>query len=160
MTEVAYSFDTFLPKTGEQQDKELKKSSLRIIKNRRQPKGIAPLKFIAAAIMVIVVSVVMIYSQVILTELTSEVSFYEKQIANLNTEYTRLQSELEATTSIKTLEEAAENKLGLSKIDSSQVEYVSLTGTDEITVAKTGGKYLIKEYWDNFVSFIGEYIPF
>lgn len=162
LTEVAfdYNLENFAAKTGTEQDKELKTRSLRIIKNRRQAKTIAPVKVILAAVMVIVVSVIMIYSQVVLTELTSEVSFYEKQIANLNTEYMRLQGELEATTSIKTLEEAAENKLGLAKIDSSQVEYVSLTGTDEITVAQTGGKYLLKEYWDNFIRFIGEYIPF
>lgn len=160
MTEVAYSFENFAPKTGEQQDKELKTSSLRIIKNRRQAKTVAPVKIILAAVMIIAVCIVMIYSQVVLTELTSEVGFYEKQITNLNTEYIRLQGELEATTSIKTLEEAAENKLGLTKIDSSQVEYVSLTGTDEISVAQTGGKYLLKQYWNSFIEFIGEYLTF
>ncbi len=160
MTEVAYNLETFAGKTAEQQDKELKTSSLRIIENRRKAKVVAPVKIILASIMALTISIVMIYSQVVLTELTSEVSFYENQITELNTEYVRLQGELEAITSIKTLEEAAETKLGLTKIDSSQVEYVSLTGIDEISVAHTGGKYLIKEYWDNFVNFIAEYLPF
>ena len=160
MTEVAYNLETFIPKTAEQHDTELKTRSLRIIKNHRKAKVIAPIKVILASALAIAVSVIMIYSQVVLTELTSEVSFYENQLTELNTEYVRLQGELEATTSIKTLEEAAETKLGLAKIDSSQVEYVSLTGTDEISVARTGGKYLIKEYWDNFVNFLAEYIPF
>ena len=160
MTEVAYNLETFIPKTAEQHDTELKTRSLRIIKNHRKAKVIAPIKVILASALAIAVSVIMIYSQVVLTELTSEVSFYENQLTELNTEYVRLQGELEATTSINTLEEAAETKLGLAKIDSSQVEYVSLTGTDEISVARTGGKYLIKEYWDNFVNFLAEYIPF
>ena len=160
MTEVAYNLENFAAKTAEQQDKELKSSSLRIIKNRRKVKVVAPVKVIFASALAIVISVIMIYSQVVLTELTSEVSFYENQLTELNTEYVRLQGELEATTSIKTLEEAAETKLGLAKIDSSPVEYVSLTGADEISVARTGGKYLIKEYWDNFVDFLAEYIPF
>ena len=160
MTEIAYNLENFVAKTAEQHDKELKTRSLRIIKNRRKAKVIAPVKVILASAMAIVISVVMIYSQVVLTELTSEVSFYENQLTELDTEYVRLQSELEATTSIKTLEEAAETKLGLTKIDSSQVEYVSLTGSDEITVARTGGKYLVKEYWDSFVEFIGAYLPF
>ncbi|MBQ4547490.1 MAG: cell division protein FtsL [Oscillospiraceae bacterium] len=159
MTEIAYNLETFAPKTAEQHDKELKTRSLRIIKNRRKAKVIAPVKIILGGALALVISVIMIYSQVVLTELTSEVSFYENQITELNTEYVRLQSELEATTSIKTLEEAAETKLGLAKIDSSQVEYVSLTGTDEISVAHTGGKYLLKQYWDNFVDFIAEYLP-
>lgn len=159
MTEIAYSFETFAPKTAEQHDKELKTRSLRIIKNHRKAKVIAPIKIILAAAVAIVVCITMIYSQVVLTELTSEVSFYENQLTELDTEYVRLQGELEATTSIKTLEEAAETKLGLAKIDSSQVEYVSLTGTDEISVAHTGGKYLIKQYWESFVEFIAEYLP-
>ena len=160
MTEVAYNLETFIPKTAEQHDTELKTRSLRIIKNHRKAKVIAPIKVILASALAIAVSVIMIYSQVVLTELTSEVSFYENQLTELNTEYVRLQGELEATTSIKTLEEAAETKLGLAKIDSSQVEYVNLTGADEISVARTGGKYLIKEYWDNFMDFLAEYIPF
>ena len=158
--EVAYVLENFAAKTAVEQDKELKSRSLRIIQNRRKEKGIAPAKIILGAIMTIVICVVMIYSQVVLTELTSEVGFYENQITDLNTEYVRLQSELEASTSIKTLEEAAENKLGLAKIDSSQVEYVSLTGTDDITVAQTGGIYLVVQYWNNFVAFIAEYLPF
>lgn len=160
MTEVAYNLENFAAKTAEQQDKELKTSSLRMIKNRRKAKVVAPVKIILASAMAIVISIIMIYSQVVLTELTSEVSFYENQLTELDTEYVRLQGELEATTSIKTLEEAAETKLGLAKIDSSQVEYVSLTGTDEISVARTGGKYLVKQYWDSFVEFIAEYLPF
>lgn len=158
--EVAYNFENFAAKTADEHDEELRTRSLRIIKNRRAVKAIAPVKIILGAAMVIAVCIIMIYSQVVLTELTSEVSFYENQITELNTEYVRLQSELEASTSIKTLEEAAESKLGLAKIDSSQVEYVSLTGSDEITIARTGGKYLIVEYWNNFLEFIGEYLPF
>ena len=160
MTEVAYNLDNFAAKTAEQQDKELKTSSLRMIKNRRKAKVVAPVKVILASAVALVISVIMIYSQVVLTELTSEVSFYENQIVDLDTEYVRLQSELESITSIKTLEEAAETKLGLSKIDSSQVEYVNLTGGDEITVAHVSGKYLIKENWENFVNFISEYLKF
>ena len=160
MVEVAYNLENFAAKTAEQHDTELKTRSLRIIKNRRKTKVIAPVKVILASAMAIVISIVMIYSQVVLTELTSEVSFYENQLTELDTEYVRLQGELEATTSIKTLEEAAETKLGLAKIDSSQVEYVNLTGDDAISVARTGGQYLIKQYWDNFVEFIAEYLPF
>ena len=57
---------------------------------------------------------------------------YESKISALDTERMRLEGELEASTSIKTLEESAEKNLGLSKIDSSQIEYVNLTGDDEI----------------------------
>ena len=158
--EIAYDLENFVAKTGDEHDAELKKRTLRIIENRRRVKAVAPVKIILAAVVAVAICVTMIYSQVVLTELTSEVGFYENRITELDTEYVRLQSKLEAITSIKTLEEAAENELGLAKIDSSQVEYVNLTGEDQITVARTGGKYLIEEYWNSFVSFIAEYLPF
>ena len=103
MVEVAYNLENFAAKTAEQHDTELKTRSLRIIKNRRKTKVIAPVKVILASAMAIVISIVMIYSQ---------------------------------------------------------VEYVNLTGDDQISVARTGGKYLIKENWDNFVNFIAEYLNF
>ena len=150
--EVAYDLDNFAAKTEEQHDEELKTRSLRVIKNRRKEKSVAPLRFILDAMVVIIVALVMIYSQVVLTELTAEVNSYDTKISALDTERMRLEGALEASTSIKTL--------GLSKIDSSQIEYVNLTGDDEISVAKTGGKYLIEQYWNDFIEFIAEYLHF
>ena len=158
--EIAYNLDNFAAKTEQQHDEELKTRSLRVIKNRRKQKSVAPVKFILDAVAVIAVALIMIYSQVVLTELTAEVNSYESMISALDTERMRLEGELEASTSIKTLEETAEKSLGLSKIDSSQIEYVNLTGEDEISVAKTGGKYLIEQYWNDFIEFIAEYLPF
>lgn len=160
MYEVAYDLSAFVPKTEEEHDKELKASSLRLIKNRRTEKTVAPVKLILGAALVIVIATVMIYSQVVLTELTAEVNSYESKIGNLDSEYMRLEAEMEASTSIKTLEETAEKQLGFSKIDSSQIEYVNLTGEDEITVTKTGGKYFLKEQWQKIVNAVREYLPF
>ena len=158
--EVAYDLDNFAAKTEEQHDEELKTRSLRLVKTRRKQKTVAPFKFILDAVAIIAVALVMIYSQVVLTELTAEVNSYESKISALDTERMRLEGELEASTSIKTLEDSAEKNLGLSKIDSSQIEYVNLTGDDEISVAKTSGKYLIEQYWNDFIEFIAEYLPF
>lgn len=160
MYEVAYDLSAFVPKTEEEHDKELKESSLRLIKNRRTEKTVAPVKLILGAALIIVIATVMIYSQVVLTELTAEVNSYESKIGNLDNEYMRLEAEMEASTSIKNLEETAEKQLGFCKIDSSQIEYVNLTGEDEIIVAKTGGKYLLKEQWQKIVNAVREYLPF
>ena len=115
--EVAYDLDNFAAKTEEQHDEELKTRSLRLVKTRRKQKTVAPFKFILDAVAIIAVALVMIYSQVVLTELTAEVNSYESKISALDTERMRLEGELEASTSIKTLEESAEKNLGLSKID-------------------------------------------
>ena len=160
MVEVAYDLSGFIAKTEEEHDEELKKRSLHLIKSRRQEKTVAPLKILLGAIITIMIASVMIYSQVVLTELTAETNSYESKIQALNNEHTRLEGELEASTSIKAIEESAENRLGLSKIDSSQIEYVNLTDSDNVKVVKTGGKYAAAELWNSVVEFFAEYLPF
>ncbi len=158
--EVAYDLNKFAAKTEKEHDQELKSRSLRLIKNRRKVKTVAPVKLIFGVLLVITVASIMIYGQVVLTELTAEANSYQTKLTNLDAEYMRLNGELEASTSIKKLEEAAENQLGLSKIDSSQVEYINLTSSDDIAVAKTGGKYLFEQYWNDIIDFIAEYLQF
>lgn len=153
--EVTLLLDNFAAKTEEQHDEELKSRSLHLVKTRRQTKTIAPFKIVMITIAIVVISSVMILSRVMLTELTEDANSYEKKITKLNTEYTRLEAELEAKTSIKTIAEAAESSLGLSKIDSSQIEYVNLTNNDEVKVAKSTGEKIKEEaanYWEKFVS--------
>ena len=96
--EIAYNLDNFAAKTEQQHDEELKTRSLRVIKNRRKQKSVAPVKFILDAVAVIAVALIMIYSQVVLTELTAEVNSYESKISALDTERMRLEGELEAST--------------------------------------------------------------
>ena len=158
--ETAYDLNNFTAKTEKEHDEEIRSRAFHLVKSRRQAKSIAPIKVVLCFVAVVAVCALMIYSQAVLTELTAEVNSYSGKMTVLNAEYTRLSGELETTTSIKTLEESAEKKLGLSKIDSSQVEYVNLTGADEISVAKTGGKYLIEEYWNNLIGTVKEYLPF
>lgn len=158
--ETAYDLNNFTAKTEKEHDEEIRTRAIHLVKSRRQTKSVAPIKIVLCSIAFVAVCALMIYSQAVLTELTAEVNSYSGKMTVLNAEYVRLAGELETTTSIKTLEESAEKKLGLSKIDSSQVEYVNLTGADEINVAKTGGKYLAEEYWNGFVSTLKEYLPF
>lgn len=135
-SEVVLMLDNFSAKTEEQHDEELKQRSLHLIQTKRQVKKIAPIKLLLIAVAVIMISSVMIYSRVVLTELTEDANSYQTKISKLNTEYERLEAELEAKTSIKAITEAAEKDLGLSKIDSSQIEYVKLTDNDSVAVEK------------------------
>lgn len=160
MVEVAYDLSGFVAKTEEQHDEELKTRSLHLIKSRRQEKTVAPLKIIIGAMITILIASIMIYSQAVLTEITAETNSYESKIQELMNEHTRLEGELEASTSIKAIEESAESRLGLSKIDSSQIEYVNLTDSDEVIVTKTGGKYVVNELWNDITEFLAEYLPF
>ena len=71
MTEVVYNLENFAAKTAEQQDKELKNSSLRIIKNRRKVKVVAPVKDLFGAVFFI--SVGMMVNPTIIVEYISPI---------------------------------------------------------------------------------------
>lgn len=154
--EVTLLLDNFAAKTEEQHDEELKRRSLHLVNSRRQPRTVAPLKIALAVLAVIAVASVMIYSRVVLTELTEDANSYTTKISELNTEYNRLEAELEAKTSIKAIAEAAEKDLGLSKIDSGQVEYVNLTDSDDIAVAESRTESIKKtvlSFWERVTGF-------
>jgi len=78
----------------------------------------------------------------------------------LDSERVRLSAQLEAGESMKSLEDSAVNGLGLTKIDSSQVEYVNLAGTDKIEVANVSSSFVISQWWNSLISSVREYIGF
>jgi len=158
--EAAYDLNTFAGKTVGETEQDLRRRTLRLVKNRRKPQQLLSYKTIMLVVAVLAACVTMIYSRVVLTELTEEANGYQQKLTVLNAEYIRLSGELEAASSIKTLEETAESDLGLSKIESSQVQYVNLTSEDHIVVADEKGLGWLGTLWGSFTALFEEYNPF
>ncbi len=69
-----------------------------------------------------------------LTELNSRISEAETRLSELQSEQVRLESELASKTSIANVNEyALEN--GMTLADSNQINYITVSGTDTVTVA-------------------------
>ena len=156
----AYDLSIFDNKPAEEVDRDIKIRTLRVIKSRRRVRAVAPYKIILAVIAALAVTTLMIYSRVMLMELNAEIGNYQERITVMESEYVRLSAELESSTAMKTLEKSAVDDLGLTKIDSSQIEYMNLAAEDKIEVAKVRGSFVIAQWWDSFISWIGEYISF
>ncbi|MEG2653667.1 MAG: hypothetical protein RSA17_08810 [Ruthenibacterium sp.] len=74
-----------------------------------------------------------LYLQTNVTELSAKVESQQAELVNLQSEYTYLSNELEMKTSLKNVEEYATTRLGLVKLDQSQVVYVQRNPGSTIT---------------------------
>ncbi len=97
-----------------------------------------------------------INSYVQLNEVYSDISEATTQLNELRSENVRMQTELEGQASIRNIKEYAEERLGLQKIDQSQIQYIQIQTEDEVIVEEPEQNIFIKiKHW--FVDLI-EYL--
>ena len=89
---------------------------------------------IIISVLLVAVFALMIVSRVQLTELNDQISASREELAILQSETSRLTNELSAKTSAESVDAyASEN--GMKKIESHQIEYITVDGGDKIEVA-------------------------
>ena len=75
-----------------------------------------------------------------LNELTAEIGSLKSDLAEAESENTRLGLEIERGTNLSDVEEYAKNQLGMSKLDRSQTQYISLDDSDKVVVKEDDQK--------------------
>lgn len=94
-------------------------------KKKRSP--VFPLiELLTPAIAAVIVLAGVITNQIDVSRLTAEQSRLNDQLAQLQNDCTDLEAQLAARTSVTAVEDYAENTLGLTKLDKSQVEFVEI----------------------------------
>ena len=88
----------------------------------------------AALLLGLIVSVV--YSQAKLTELNGQINTARAELTAAGSEYDYLSTKMGEITSRSSLQEVAEGRLGLVKLDASQITYVRLE--EDSVIEKTG----------------------
>ena len=91
-----------------------------------------------AALFVMVLAIVcaILYNKMILTELTSQIEDAQAQYELLKNDNRLMQVALENKTSLRTIQEIAENELGMAKVESYQVQYIDLGAGDRVVLAR------------------------
>ena len=79
-----------------------------------------------------------LFCQMQLTELNTEVSKANTKLDELTAENVSLTTKQVNSLDMNQVEEYATDKLGMVKLDNSQIEYVTLTNPDTVTVAESG----------------------
>lgn len=99
-----------------------------------------------------------IYAKAEESRLYKEASRLENQLAVISSDNVIMQSELEAKTNIKYVEEYAENVLGLQKLDKAQIEYIELQKENVIRVTQAEDENFfvsIKNWFNGALEYIG-----
>ena len=142
----AYDISVFEDENFENQDLHKKNKVIKIPKKKieqakRRKRN--PLKltvsFLFSAVVVAVVGMI-IYSQVQLTELNQKISEAQETLENSQSEYTQMQMNVDAKYTTSIIEEYAQDKLGMTKANSSQKEFVDLSSGDKAKVIEKEDK--------------------
>lgn len=99
-----------------------------------------------------------IYGKVEVTAVYNEISAETKNVEMLQSENVRMKAELDARMSLKSVEEYAENNLGLTKLDKSQINYVRIQSENIVEIPETEKDFFVKvkETFSNIVDIILE----
>ena len=130
-TNVAYDFSAFEARPQEQPKAQPQRVPIKKVavnpNTRVVAVGMSPLRIVAILLLIICVAAAMLISRVQLAETINTVNEANDQYKVLQAEGVRLNLQLEGTVSLKNAEDYATKQLGMSKLDNSQIEYVTLT---------------------------------
>lgn len=105
---------------------------------RRRKKARVRPGLLACIAILTVTAAYILFCQMQLTELTTQVSRKNDTLNELTAENVSLTTRQMSSVNLDEVEEYAVNTLGMVKMDNSQIEYVSLTNPDTVTVADSG----------------------
>lgn len=156
----AYDFALFEPKR--QQEAPQKKSNIielpkeQLEKNRRT--RINPLKaisiFLAFTVMLGIVGTI-VYGQVQLTELTEQLNSASKTLDESKSVYTQYKMKSDSQFSLQAVESYATDKLGMKKVEQSQVEPIELSSGDKTQVVqKDQNSNWLSSLWNAIVQLL------
>lgn len=121
-------------------EQRTERRTLRVVRNPRPAPshlfGLSPAVVLLVAVIVVAITSLFIYNNVVLTEIGAQIDSAARQVSELQSEGVRLQASLESKMSVKNIETSAENALGLVKLDRSQIEYINLAPDDVVEVAQ------------------------
>lgn len=114
------------------------KPELKVISSQKrgQAASLISLRAFGAFAVIVVLVILMIYNQVQLNEATRRVNTLTTQLNELESEYTRMSSDLEATQSLRMIADQAQDELGMSRLDKYQTTYICLEQEDCISLTE------------------------
>ncbi len=153
---LAYKYDEMTADELREEEYAEKLRDKRSANKRR--KNAATIRIIIAAVIVLALFSVMTYGRVELSKLYSEKAQMEDQLMLLHNENVSLESELAQQTGLTKVEEYAENRLGLKKLDKSQIEYVEVEEKTSATVVEDPESNIfvdIQEWFNGVLEYLG-----
>ncbi|MBR4949416.1 MAG: hypothetical protein IKZ25_01440 [Clostridia bacterium] len=86
-------------------------------------------------ILAVIMMLGLVISSVQLSDVSKEIRICKNQIEELQSDEKKLEVEMEKKLNLRNIEEIAKNELGLSKIEKSQIHYLSIVSDDKIQLS-------------------------
>ena len=97
----------------------------------------------------------MVYGQVQLTELTENINAAQKQLEESQSVHTQLEMKASAKLSLDAVEEYAQEMLGMSKIQQSQIENIEIASGDKSEVIQSAeSENWLSSLWNSIVGLL------
>jgi hypothetical protein len=154
MNSLAYDFAKFDQSAVKVQPQRPKIK--RVAKTKPQTN---PFPFNAVIMILVLLSIVgaVIFSRIQLTEISEQINSQSKLLNSYKSDNTRLNMELGNKLSLNNVEQYAIDKLGLVKLNSSQIEYIKISESNRIEVKKENDSNIfvsISNWFDSFLEYL------
>lgn len=151
----AYDLSLFEPREARRPQEQERNNVIELprkqLERNARPK-VRPLRALSTLLLSVAVIAVMgcmIYSQAELNELNSRLAEKTKTLTETQSSYTQMKMKSDAQLSLDSVENYAKEKLGMKKIEASQVVCVSLSEGDKGAVLRDDGNSLLLRLWDS-----------
>lgn len=122
----------------------------------RRVEAIKPAAFIAMLLVITGLLVFLIFSMVRLNEVTSQINGMEAQLREQQSEQVRLSAQLESEMSLTSVENYAQQNLGLTKLNPNQVSYITLDSGNRIELPQQEEA----SWWDEVTQDISDFFAY
>ena len=151
MQQAAYDLTTF--------ENREQRPRLRVARSPKAKRRVDQSGFKIIAVVAVIFSLAwgVLYSRAQVTELTTQISSTESDLSEAKSEYDYLNLQLESRTDLETVEAYAVTQLGLVKVDSSQITYLTLESEDKVVKPESEVKTLLENFSAGFMNLM-EYL--
>ena len=140
----AYNFELFEPK--QTKAKIIKMPERTIVQKKvKQKAALKVFNMLAVCVITLSLLSVVLYSRVQINEMGDQIIAAREDLDVANTEYTRMQLELEAKTSIKNVEEYAKQNLNMYKLEQNQIEFITVPDETEVETIEQEDKNIFEK---------------
>lgn len=136
---LAYDLSVYEPK-AKPAVKQQESPEIKMKKNPAPVRRESAFKIFLKTAFILAAFCAVLYGKVESNELFNEIHDLQASLKDLQSENITLAAEYESRTSLKNVEDYAENVLGLRKLDKSQIEYVEMPGEHVIEIVETEQK--------------------
>ncbi len=141
----AYNLEMFRSNAAEKLPKKKHNNKSKVVKipqddinriRRRRHNPLSVLLGATAAVVVAIIISAIIVGRVQLTELNQQIINAKEDLSNANSTYTQVQMAIQSKLSTSEIEKYASEKLGMSKAENAQKEFVSLSEGDKAEISE------------------------